>query len=65
LESDINQAISKATEKIRSNLWNPLKTMEATEVIVQEYLGTESQECFDQASLDGECFVYHTWPMNE
>jgi hypothetical protein len=54
----------KASSHITSNGWKILLLEESFLAEDGMYAGQESIKYFEQAKIDGEVYVYHTWPVD-
>ena len=59
----LDEAKDIALRDIEENKWKVVEVQEAYKITRDFYEESdESLECYQQAELDGECYVYHRWP---
>ena len=56
------EAESHARDAIANQDWSVTRLEEAV-LVTRETQSAESRQYFDQAEIDGEVFVFHTWPV--
>ena len=62
-EEDKERASIKALSCIKGNGWQIVHLEESCMADDGVYDGKESLKYIDQAKIDGEVYVYHTWPI--
>jgi len=56
------EAESHVRDAIANQDWSVTRLEEAV-LVTRETQPAESRQYFDQAEIDGEVFVFHTWPV--
>lgn len=66
IQAESESAAGAAAQKyVEESGWQIIAVEEEPEAVDREYFiedyGTEYLEYFDQAVIDGQCYVFHTW----
>jgi hypothetical protein len=61
------QAAKLASASVREAGWRVVAVEEACREVDKAYYSEndEGREHFEQATLDGECYVFHQWPIED
>lgn len=59
------QALNEAQNWVKGNGWNILKVKKQHQINKSSLKDSkDGLEYYDQTVIDGEVFVFHTWPLN-
>jgi hypothetical protein len=65
MSASSERATSLAHANFTENSWEIVSVEDGPRMISSEhFVDAETRECVDKAASEGECYVYHLWPID-